>query len=100
MKYHDVDLPDARLADFCRVNRIARLSLYGSILTERFNPESDVDLLVEFEPGARISLLDVARMEIELTEMLGRKVDLRSPRDLSPYFRDEVLRQAVVQYVR
>lgn len=99
MKYHDVDLHEAELVAFCRCNRIQKLSLYGSILTDRFGPESDIDLLVEFEPGARVSLLDVARMEIELTRMLGRKVDLRSPEDLSRYFRDDVMRQAVVQYV-
>ena len=88
-----------RLAEFCQQNHIRRLSLFGSALDERFGPDSDVDILVEFEPGVSVSLLDMARMEMELTHMIGRKVDLRTPKELSRYFRDKVLASAVVQYV-
>ncbi len=86
------------LAAFCQRNHITRLSVFGSALREDFGPASDVDLLVEFAAGAVVSLLDMTRMEIELSEMIGRQVDLRTPEDLSRYFRDEVLATAVVQY--
>ncbi len=86
------------LAAFCQRNHITRLSVFGSALREDFGPASDVDLLVEFAAGAVVSLLDMPRMEIELSEMIGRQVDLRTPEDLSRYFRDEVLATAVVQY--
>jgi len=86
------------LAAFCRHNHIRRLSLFGSVLGDRFGPQSDVDMLVEFEPGVRVSLLDMARMEMELTKLVGRKVDLRTPKELSRYFREQVLASAVVQY--
>ena len=86
------------IAKFCRHHRIKKLSLFGSVLTDRFSPESDVDVLVEFEPDHRIGLIGFAGIELELTSLLGRRVDLRTPKDLSPYFRDDVLAQAVVQY--
>lgn len=86
------------LADFCRRHQIRRLSLFGSVLGSDFRPDSDVDMLVEFQPEARISLFDMAAMERELAEMVGRKVDLRTPKELSRYFRDEVLARAEVQY--
>ncbi len=91
-------IDDATLARFCRQNHIRRLSLFGSQLKGTAQPDSDVDLLVEFEPDARVSLLDVAGMEIELTRMLGRPVDLRTAGDLSRYFRDQVVQSAQVQY--
>jgi len=87
------------LEEICERNKIRRLSLYGSTLKGTGDPESDVDLLVEFEPGAKPSLLTMARIEIELSPLLdGRKVDLRTANDLSRYFRDEVLRTAELQY--
>jgi len=95
---HRFDIPPAELERFCRENHIRRLALFGSVLGERFGPESDIDVLVEFEPGHRIGLFKVARMERELSERLGRKVDLRTPADLSRYFRDDVLRHAQVRY--
>jgi predicted nucleotidyltransferase len=98
MNYHGIEISREALAGFCRRHHIRRLSLYGSILRDEFGPESDVDFLVEFEPGETPSLLGMARLEIELSEMLGRKVDLRTPKDLSRYFRDEVAEQAVPQY--
>jgi predicted nucleotidyltransferase len=96
----DIALPVERIEEFCRRNHIRKLSLFGSILTERFGPTSDVDILVEFEPGSKVSLFDIAGMELELTEKLGRKVDLRTAGDLSRYFRDEVVATAVAQYER
>ena len=98
MYYHGVTIPKETLADFCRRNHIRRLSLYGSILREDFGAESDVDVLVEFEMGKVPSLLGMAGLEIELSEMLRRRVDLRTPEDLSRYFRNEVVDAAVLQY--
>ena len=88
------------LAELCRRHRIRKLSLFGSMLKGTARPDSDVDLLVEFEAGARPTLLDMAQMEIELSQLLGgRKVDLRTPQDLSRHFRDEIVRTAEPQYV-
>ena len=98
MHYHGVTIPKETIADFCRRHHIRRLSLYGSILREDFGAESDVDMLVEFEAGKVPSLLGMAGLEIELSEMLGRRVDLRTPEDLSRYFRNEVVGAAVLQY--
>ncbi len=95
-----VAIPKEFLESFCVRNHIRKLSLFGSALTPRFRPESDVDVLVEFDSGARITYLDLAGMEMELAELLGRKVDLRTPRELSRYFRDQVVREALVQYER
>jgi uncharacterized protein len=89
----------AMLAEFCRRHHIRRLSLFGSVLKGTARPDSDIDLLVEFEPGKAPGLLELAGMEIELSQRLeGRRVDLRTPEDLSRYFRDDVLRTAEVQY--
>ena len=93
-----IQLDPDYVEEFCKRNQIRKLALFGSVLTDRFRPDSDVDLLVEFEPDAHVSLFDIARMEIELTEKLGRKADLRTAGDLSRYFRDEVVRTAEVQY--
>jgi hypothetical protein len=88
------------LAALCRRHGIRKLSLFGSELKGAATPDSDVDLLVEFEEDARPSLFDMAQIEIELSELLaGRKVDLRTAAELSRYFRDEVVRTAQVQYV-
>ncbi len=89
---------EERIAEFCRANQIVRLSLFGSVLRDDFGRDSDVDVLVEFAPGAIVTFLDMARMEDELTEMFGRQVDLRTPQELSRYFRSKVLATAVVQY--
>ena len=89
------------LARFCERHRIARLSLFGSALAGVDRLDSDVDLLVEFEPGRTPGLLGIAAMEAELSALLGgRRVDLRTPQDLSRHFREEVLRAAAVQYAR
>ena len=90
--------PAETLADYCRSNRIRRLSIFGSVLRGEARPESDLDLLVEFEPDAVVGFLDMARMERELTELVGRRVDLRTPAELSKHFRDAVVSEALVQY--
>lgn len=93
-------LDDATLQRLCRAHGVRRLSLFGSQLKGTTRPDSDIDLLVEFEPGARPTLLDVAQLEIDLSQALGgRRVDVRTAQDLSRFFRDEVLRTAEVQYV-
>ena len=87
------------LATFCRRHHIRRLSLFGSVLKGTARPDSDVDLLVEFESGQEPGLLAFAGMEAELSALLdGRRVDMRTAGDLSRYFRDEVVRTAAVQY--
>lgn len=91
-------LSKEKLIEFCQKNHIRRLSVFGSALRGELRPDSDIDLLVEFEPGHTPGLFAIVRMEMELTEALGRKVDLRTPEDLSHYFRDEVLENAEVQY--
>ena len=92
-----IDIPKDKIAEFCRTNHIRRLALFGSVLRDDFREDSDVDVLVEFEPG-HVPGLAFFRLEIELSELLGRKVDLSTPGFLSDYFRDEVLAEAEVQY--
>jgi uncharacterized protein len=91
MLIHGVTFPMDRIAQICRRYGAARLSLFGSILRDDFHAGSDVDILVEFAPATRIGLIGVANMEAELSDALGRRVDLRSAGDLSRYFRDEVV---------
>lgn len=100
MSINDIAFPKDDLARFCREHHVVELSLFGSVLRDDdFHPESDVDVLVEFAEGRVPGFFEIARMEEELSGMLGgRKVDLRTPGDLSRYFRDEVLSTAVVQY--
>jgi len=92
-----IDVSRDAIAAFCRRHHIQRLALFGSVLRTDFRPESDVDVLVEFEPGHTPGLAFFA-MEDELSDLLGRQVDLNTPACLSPYFRDEVLAEAEVQY--
>ncbi len=87
-----------RVADFCRRHHIRKLSLFGSVIRDDFTPSSDVDVLVEFEPG-HVPGLAFFSMERELSALLGRRVDLNTPGFLSRYFRDEVLREAEPLYV-
>jgi hypothetical protein len=88
------------VSEFCGRHRIRRLSLFGSVLHGDDRPDSDLDLLVEFEEGARVGFIGLATMQIELSRLLGRNVDLRTPSELSRYFRDRVLAEAEVQYAR
>jgi predicted nucleotidyltransferase len=88
------------LGPFCERHHVLSLALFGSQLTGAARPDSDIDLLVKFEPEREPGLMGVAQMEIELGTLLGRKVDLRTAEDLSIYFRDQVRSQAVVQFAR
>jgi hypothetical protein len=85
------------LADFCRRHHVRKLSLFGSVLRRDYRPDSDVDVLVEFEPG-HVPGLAFFAMQRELSEIFGRKVDLNTPADLSRYYRDAVLADAEVLY--
>ena len=99
MSKSKIKMPDERIADFCKKNHISKLSLFGSILRDDFSSGSDIDFLVEFKAGKVPGLIGISRMERELSEILGgRKVDLRTPQDLSKYFRDDVLAHAEVKY--
>ena len=86
------------LADFCKRYFVRKLSLFGSALREELRKDSDIDLLVEFDENHVPGLFTIAHMENELSEKMGRKVDLRTPEDLSRYFRNEVVHHAAVQY--
>ena len=98
MRLHDIDVDEALLAAFCRENGIRRLSLFGSILGDRFGPDSDVDFLVEFASDQRVSLFDVGGMCGDLSDLIGRTADLRTAEDLSPYFREHVVYNARLLY--
>jgi hypothetical protein len=96
-----LQLDETTLGRFCERHHIRRLSLFGSQLKGEARPDSDIDLLVEFETGRVPGLLALASMEIELSELLGgRRVDLRTAAHHSRYFRDEIVRTAEVQYAR
>jgi uncharacterized protein len=97
---HAVSIDRGRLAEFCRKNYIRRLALFGSVLRADFRPDSDIDVLVEFAPGHTPGFFALSAMQEELTGLFGRTVDLRTPEDLSRYFRDEVLAGAEVQYAQ
>jgi uncharacterized protein len=89
------NIPNNILEEFCSKYHIKRLSLFGSVLNKKFKPnESDIDILIEFEPGKHPSLFQFAGIEIELSELYHHKVDLRTKEDLSIYFRDVVLKTA------
>lgn len=98
MQKSRIEIDRERLADFCRRNHIRRLALFGSVLRDDFRRDSDVDVLVEFDNG-HVPGLRFFTMERELSEILGRKVDLNTPGFLSPYFRSRVLAEAEVHYV-
>ncbi len=100
MSRSSVDIPKQEIERFCKKHNIRRLSLFGSVLRDDFGPESDIDMLVEFEPGCTVGLIGMGGLERELSELLGRKVDLRTPSELSRYFRDEVIEGSEVQYVQ
>ena len=94
-----IEIPKAEITHLCRHNGIRKLALFGSVLTSRFSDASDVDFLVEFRPNERVGFFKLADIESELSRLLGgRRVDLRTPMDLSRYFREEVVRDALVLY--
>jgi uncharacterized protein len=88
-----------KLSELCRAHGVARLSLFGSVVRDDFGPQSDVDVLVEFAPSTRVGLLDLARLQLELSQLLGRDVQVSTPHSLSRYFRREVVESAVPVYV-
>ena len=94
-----IPVPQQEIEQFCRQNHIRKLAFFGSVLRDDFKPDSDVDVLVEFEPG-QVPGFAFFGMQDELSQLLGRPVDLHTPDFLSPYFRDEVLTNAQVQYAR
>jgi hypothetical protein len=94
MTVSGVIFDEEKLREFSRRHRIRRLSLFGSILRPDFGPDSDVDLLVEFLPGTRISLMGIGSIEAELEQILQRRIDMRTPEDLSQYFRQDVVASA------
>ena len=93
-----IDIDEDQVAVFCEKHYIKKLAFFGSILTERFGKDSDVDVLVCFDPSRIPGLIALSGMELELSDLFGRKVDMRTPKDLSRHFRDEVVRTALVQY--
>lgn len=95
----NISVPQEKIEEFCRQNHIRKLAFFGSVLREDFKPDSDVDVLVEFEPG-HVPGFAFFGMQDELSQLLGRPVDLHTPDFLSPYFRDEVLTNAQVQYAQ
>ena len=94
-----IEVPHDRLAELCRRRRIRWLALFGSVLRDDFRPESDVDVLIEFETGRRYTYFTLAQIEDELSGFLGRKVDLHVRKTLHPFLRDKVLEQAEALYV-
>lgn len=93
-----LDIDQKAIIAFCKRHPIKRLALFGSVLRDDFHADSDIDMLVVFDDAAHVSLLDIAAMEIELSALLGRKVDLRTPAELSRHFRDQVVRTAELLY--
>ena len=95
-----VNVPQDLLEQFCVRSHIRKLSLFGSVLTPRFRNDSDIDILVEFEPGNVPSYFELLRIQAELSNVVGRTVDLRTAGELSRYFRDEVVSTALTAYER
>lgn len=95
-----INIPHNGLAAFCKKIHMRKLAIFGSVLRDDFRPESDVDVLVEFDPHHIPGYIRLAGMELELSQILGRKTDLNTPKMLSRYFRDQVFAQAEVQYAQ
>ena len=99
MAQRNIRVPRNKIVEFCRHNHIRTLALFGSVLRDDFGSESDIDVLVEFRSGHVPGFLRLARMERELSVLFdGRKVDMRTPGELSRYFREEVVASSEVQY--
>jgi uncharacterized protein len=94
----EISINSDQIAEFCRRNHICRLAFFGSVLRKDFRADSDVDVLVEFEQGAVVGLIRLAGIERCLSDILGRKVDMRTPADLSHFFREEVVNSSEVVY--
>ncbi|MCZ7585147.1 MAG: nucleotidyltransferase family protein [Deltaproteobacteria bacterium] len=93
-----VNLPADTIAEFCERHRIRRFAFFGSVIRDDFGPESDVDILIEFDPDARVGFLSLAGMEIELSDLLNRRVEIHTVRGLHPRYRDEILSEAEFQF--
>ena len=93
-----IEIPKERLAGFCKKHQIQKLSLFGSVLTNDFSPDSDVDVLVEFKSGTRIGLIRLTGLEFELSEIIGRKVDLNTLGFISKYLRTRIMAEREIQY--
>lgn len=95
-----IQIPQDKITEFCRRPHIRKLSLFGSVLRNDFSPDSDIDVLVEFEPGKTPGFA-IVTIQQELSKLMGgRTIDLRTPHELSRYIRDRVLAEALVQYVQ
>lgn len=92
----NISIPKTDIQEFCRRNQVRRLSFFGSVLRDDFTAQSDVDVLVEFEPEAKIGLITLSGMEFELSQILGRQVEMHTIQGLHPLFREEVLETAEV----
>ena len=97
---HNISIPYDEIAAFCERHHIRKLSLFGSVLRDDFGPESDVDVLIEYEPDFTEGFIAFAGTQAELSQILGRQVDLNTAEDLSRYFREKVLATAAIQYDR
>jgi uncharacterized protein len=93
-----IDLPQTKIGQFCQQHYIRKLSLFGSVLRSDFTPSSDIDILVEFHPDRTPGFFQLTTMQDELSQLLARTVDLRTPSELSNYFRDRVLAEAMTIY--
>jgi predicted nucleotidyltransferase len=97
MQKNNIKVPKNKIAKFCRLHHVRKLALFGSVLRDDFEPDSDVDVLVEFAPG-HVPGFSFFAMQDELSELLGRRVELHTPKFLSRYFRDKVQAEAEIQY--
>lgn len=100
MRLENLGISRDHLAEFCQRHHIRKLSFFGSVLRDDFTADSDIDVLVEFEPDVRVGLIRLMGIELELSQLIGRKVDLNTPGFLSQYFRNEVLEEAETHYVK
>lgn len=94
-----IDVPRERIADFCRRHGIRRLAVFGSVLRDDFHPDSDIDVLVEFDAGRRYTYFTLVQIEDDLSALLGRRVDLHMEKTLHPFLRDKILGQTEELYV-
>lgn len=98
MRLHGIEFPPDTIADFCRRHHVKRLALFGSILRDDFRPDSDIDVLIEFEPGKGPGFFGFARAEMELTKLLGREVQFHTPAMLGPIYKAVIAQGPRVQY--
>ncbi len=93
-----IKVPHEQIKQFCQKHRIRKLSFFGSVLRDDFRPDSDVDVLVEFEPDARVGLIKLEGIELELSSLLGRRAEIHTVKGLHPYFKNNVLNEAEIHY--